>query len=187
MIQLQCHCYTSKFIRDNFSSSCCGSCCASLRGIPHKKVKMAIMQVYSTDFASVNPYNIYPCCSTGQPQQGSASHFRKDPLKTSPPPDNKSMVNGSGKAGNPLIQNMKKYKKKAVALKAIWSRKQKTSQLKGISPADDAACLKSKGRHMLERRIKKYATYVNIFSFNVRTLSTDEELDRLLETLKNRM
>ena len=79
---------------------------------------------------------------------------------------------------------MKKYKKKAVALKAIWSRKQKTSQLQGISPADDAACLKPKGRHVAERRREKYATHVNIFSYNVRTLSTDEELDHLLEEIE---
>ena len=79
---------------------------------------------------------------------------------------------------------MKKYKKEAVALKAIWSRKQKTSQLQGISPADDAACLKPIGQHEAERRREKYATHVNIFSYNVRTLSTDEEFNHLLEEIE---
>ena len=78
---------------------------------------------------------------------------------------------------------MKKYKKESVALKAIWSRKQKTSQLQGISPADDAACLKPNGQHEAERR-EKYASHVNIFSYNVRTLSTDEEFDHLLEEIE---
>ena len=79
---------------------------------------------------------------------------------------------------------MKKYKKKAVALKAIWSRKQKTPQLQGISPADDAACLKPNGGHVAERRREKYATHVNICSYNVRTLSTDEELEHLLDEIE---
>ena len=76
------------------------------------------------------------------------------------------------------------HKKKAVELKAIWSRKQNTSQLKGISPADDAACLKPKGRQVAEKRREKNATHVNIFTYNVKTLSTDEEMNNLLEEIK---
>ena len=37
---------------------------------------------------------------------------------------------------------------------------------------------------MVERRREKYATHVDIFSYNVRTLSSDEKLDHLLEEIK---
>ena len=87
---------------------------------------------------------------------------------------------------------MKKYKKKAVELKAIWSRKQKTSQLLGRTPINDAARPKPKGRHVADGRREKYATVninsnkyatVNICSYNVRTLSTNDDLDNLMEEL----
>ena len=76
---------------------------------------------------------------------------------------------------------MKHYKREAVTLKAIWSKKQKISPILGKSPKYDAVRSKPKGRLMTERRREKYATTVNICSYNVKTLSTEDDLENLIE------
>ena len=76
---------------------------------------------------------------------------------------------------------MKKYKRKAVELKARWSIKRQGSRfLSGKQPGNDVKQLKPKGHCLTEKRKRKNAT-VNICTYNVRTLGEEDNLDRLVE------
>ena len=76
---------------------------------------------------------------------------------------------------------MKQYKREAVTLKAIWSKKQKIYQIRVKNPKHDVVRSKPKGSLATERIRGKYATTVKICSYNIKTLSTEDDLENLLE------